>query len=62
MAALAPSFLIASLSFLQVTRTTIKPQTSSKFGQIRSRIAALPALERLENPHRIIMGEILWPL
>ena len=33
---LAPSFLIESSSFLQVTRTTIKSRMSSKFGQIRS--------------------------
>ena len=31
---LAPSFLIGSFSFLQVTRTTIKSWMSSKFGQI----------------------------
>ena len=31
---LAPSFLIGSSSFLQVTRTTIKSWMSSKFRQI----------------------------
>ena len=33
---LAPSFLIANSSFLQVARTTITSRTSSKFDQIRS--------------------------
>ena len=58
---LAPSFLIRYIFFffLQVTRTTITSRTSSKFGQIGSRTAELAALERLENPHRLIMGEIL---
>ena len=56
---LAPSFLIGSSSFLQVTRTVITSRTSSKFGQIGLRTAELAALERLENPHRLIMGEIL---
>ena len=48
---LAPSFLIESSSFLQVTRTTITSRTSSKFGQIGQRTAELAALERLANPH-----------
>ena len=34
---LAPSFLIGSSSYLQVTRTSITFQTSSKFGQIGPR-------------------------
>ena len=57
--------LIGSTSFfLQVihVNTTLKSRTSSKFGQIRSWITDLPALERLENPHRLIMGEMLWSL
>ena len=43
---LAPSFLIRSSSFLQVTslRTTITSQTSSKFGQIGPRTAELASL------------------
>ena len=56
---LAPSFLIGSSSYLQVMRTSITSQTRSKFGQIGPRTAELAALERLENPHRLIMGEIL---
>ena len=56
---LAPSFLIGSSSYLQVTRTSITSRTSSKFGQIGPRTAELAALEHLENPHRLIMGEIL---
>ena len=46
---LAPSFLIVSSLFLQVTRTTIKSWTSSKFGQIQPWTAKLAALERLEK-------------
>ena len=45
---LAPSFLIGSSSYLQVTRTSITSRTSSKFGQIGPRTAELAALERLE--------------
>ena len=56
---LAPSFLIAFSSYLQVTRTSITSRTSSKFGQIGPRTAELDALEGLENTHRFIMGEIL---
>ena len=46
---LAPSFLIGSFSYLQVTRTSITSRTSSKFGQIEPRTAELAALERLEK-------------
>ena len=46
---LAPSFLIGSSLFLQVTRTIIKAWTSSKFDQIRPWTAELAALERLEK-------------
>ena len=42
---LAPSFLIGSSSYLQVTRKTIISRTSSNFGQIRLRTAELAALE-----------------
>ena len=49
MTTLAPSFLIGSSSFLQVTRTTIKAWMGSKFGQIRSWIVELAALERSEK-------------
>ena len=56
---LAPLYLIRSSSFLQVRMTTIKSWTSSKFDQIRPWTAELAALERLENPHRLIMEEIL---
>ena len=44
---LAPSFLIGSFSYLQVTRTSITSRTSLKFGQIGPRTAELAALERL---------------
>ena len=46
---LAPSFLMGSSSYLQVTRTSITSRTSSKFGQIEPRTAELAALERLEK-------------
>ena len=56
---LAPSFLIGSSSFLQATRTLIKSQMGLKFGRIRLGTYELPALERLKNPHKLIMGEML---
>ena len=56
---LAPSFLICSSLFLQVTRTTIKSRMGSKFGRIQPGTYELAALERLENAHRLIMGEML---
>ena len=46
---LAPSFLIGSSSYLQVTRTPITSRMSSKFGQIGPRTAEFAALERLEK-------------
>ena len=46
---LAPSFLIGSSSYLQVTRTSIISWTSSNLGQIRPRTAELAAYERLEK-------------
>ena len=45
----APSILIGSSSYLQVTRTSITSWTSSKFGKIGLRTAELAALERLEK-------------
>ena len=49
MTTLATSFLIDSSLFLQVTRTTIKPRMSSKFGRIRPGTYELAALERLKK-------------
>ena len=46
---LAPSFLVGSSSYLQVTRTSITSRTSTKFGQIGTRTAELAAFERLEK-------------
>ena len=46
---LAPSFLIGSSSYLQVTRASITSRTSSKFSQIGPRTVELAALERLEK-------------
>ena len=45
----APSFLIRSSSYLQVTRTSITSRTSSKFGQIGPGTAELAALERMKK-------------
>ena len=47
---LAPSFMIESFSFMQIRRTTMISQTSSKFGMIRPHTAELASLERLKNP------------
>ena len=46
---LAPSFLLGSSSFLQVTTTTINSRMSLKFGQIRPWTVELAALECLEK-------------
>ena len=59
MTTLAPSFLICSSLFLQVTKTTIKSRMGSKFGRIRPGTYELAALERLEKKHRLVMGEML---
>ena len=59
MTSLAPSFLIGSSLFLQVTRTTIKSRMGSKFGRTRRGTYEIAVFERLENPHRLIMGEML---
>ena len=49
MSTLAPSFLMGSSLYLQVTMTTIISRTTSNLGQIRPRTAELAALERLEK-------------
>ena len=46
---LAPSFLIGSSSFLQVSRTCIKAWMSSNFNQMPPLTPELSALERLKN-------------
>ena len=46
---LAPSFLIGSSTFLQITRATITSRTSSKFDQIGLRTSELAAIKRLEK-------------
>ena len=58
---LAPSFLIGSSSFLQATRTSIKSQMGSKYGQIGLWTMELAARERLES-QRLIIVEMLCPL
>ena len=57
MSTLAPSFLIGSSSYLQVTRTTIISRTSSILGQIRQRTAELAALEHFEKSPETYNGE-----
>ena len=57
MSTLAPSFLIRSSSYLQVTRTSITSQTSSKFCQIGPRTAELAALERIKKIPNTYNGE-----
>ena len=49
MTTLAPSFLICSSLFLQVTRTTIKSRMGSKFGRIGPGTYELAALKCLEK-------------
>ena len=49
MTTLAPSFLIGSSLFLQVTRTTITSWMGSKFGRIGTGTYEFAALERLEK-------------
>ena len=49
MTTLAPSFLIGTCSFLQVTRTTIKSRMSSKFSQIQPLTLELDALDQLKK-------------
>ena len=49
MTTLAPSFLIGSSLFLQVTGATINSWMGSKLGSIRRRTYELAALERLEK-------------
>ena len=49
MTTLAPSFLIGSSFFLQVTSTTIKSRIGSKFGKIGPGTYELAVLEHLEK-------------
>ena len=56
---LAPSFLIGSSSFLQATSKHIISRMGSKFSRIQLGTYELSALECLEYPHRLIMGEML---
>ena len=49
MTTLVPSFLDGSSSFLQITRPTIKAQTSLNFGKILSLTSESAAHERPKN-------------
>ena len=59
MTTLAPSFLICSSLFLQVTGTTIISRMVSKFSRIRPGTYEFAALERLVKSLRLITGEML---
>ena len=50
-------FSIWSFLYLQITRTCIKSQKSSNFGQIRPLTTELAALECLKVSYRLIMGK-----
>ena len=56
---LAPSFLIRSYSFLQLTRTVIKHWMSLKSSKIKHGSIELAAIEHLKNLHRLIIGVML---
>ena len=55
------SYLIGSSSFLLASSKPIISQMGSKFSRIRPGTYELPALEGLENPYRLIIGEMLQP-
>ena len=57
MTTLAPSFLICSSLFLQVTRTTIKSRMGLKFDRIRPGTYELAALEHLEKSPKTYNGK-----
>ena len=56
-ATLAPSILILSSSYLEVTRIAITSRMSSNFSQIRPLTAELSALDSVKNQYLV-----LWPL
>ena len=56
---LAPSFLIGPSLFLQATSKPIISQMGSNFSRIQPGTYESLALERLENLHTLIMGEML---
>ena len=54
-------FIIRSFSYLQVMMTCMRARPSSNFGLLEPLAAELAALERLKNPHRLIMGKMMSP-
>ena len=56
-ATLAPSILIGSSSYLEVTRIAITSRMSSNFSQIQPLTAELSALDCVKNQYLV-----LWPL
>ena len=59
---LSQLFFIRFFSYLQAMMTCMRAGTSSNFGLIGPPTAELAALERLKNPHRLIMGKTMSPL
>ena len=60
---LAPSFLIGSYSFLQVTRTAIKAWIWSEFSKIEHRYMELAALECLKkSPYTYNLSNVVSTL
>ena len=59
MTTLASSFLIGSSSFLQIIRSTKKSLVGFEIQPDQTLDCGFAALERLKNPHRLIMGEML---
>ena len=52
-------FFIHSFSYLEVMMTCMRAQMCSNFGLIGPPTAELAALERLKNPHRLIMRKMM---
>ena len=59
MTTLAPSFLIGSSLFLQVKKVNHESVDGFTVWHIRPWTLGLAALERLKNPHRLILGEMV---
>ena len=54
-------FFIRSFSYLQVMMTCMRARRSSNFCQIQLLTVELAALERLKNPHRLVIGKLVLP-
>ena len=56
MSTLAPSFVIGTSSFLQVTSTIIKAWMSLNFGQVPSLTTVLAVIERLKKSMKNVVS------